>query len=72
MKALNTIKALIKDLFFILISDQVITLLSLFLIIMLADTIYYIKELTLNNFLITLYYFMILPLLMILNLHFKK
>ena len=72
MKALNTIKALLKEIFYLIIGDKFITILSIILCLLLIDAIYYIQELSLNDFLMIIKWALVLPVLMILNLHFKK
>lgn len=72
MKSLNTIKALLKDLFYLIIGDKFISILSFILCLVLIDAIYYIEELSLNDFLMIIKWALLLPILMMLNLHFKK
>lgn len=72
MITLSTIKELSKEIFFIIIGDKFITILSIILCLVLMDAIYYIEELSLNNFLTIIKWALLLPILMMLNLHFKK
>ncbi len=69
---MKTLLLLTKEIYQILISDKFIMLLSFFFIIMLLDTIYYINEIQLKDFINVILSFMILPLLMILNLNNKN
>ena len=69
---MKTIFTLTKEIYQIIISDKFITLLSFFFIIMLLDTIYYINQITINDFINVILSFMILPVLMVLNLIAQK